>query len=68
VLSTISVSDKVASDSGVGSLAFTSRDVPGVSHHEFEVSVIVNAHRDIVVVLNPLFFGNTGVSDVVNIG
>lgn len=41
--------------------------MPGVAHHQFEVTIIINAHRDIVVVLDPLFFGNASVSDVVNI-
>ena len=38
--------------------------VPGIVHHELEVVVSVNAHGDVVVVLDPLIDGDSAVTGV----
>ena len=43
---------------------FLTVEVPGVVHHELEVSVIIDGHGDVIVVLNPLLHGNVTISSI----
>jgi hypothetical protein len=38
--------------------------VPGVVHHELEISIIIDGHRDIVVVFTPFFRSDVSISSV----
>jgi len=39
-------------------------EVPGVVHHELEVIVSVDAHGNVVVVLDPFVLGNTTIAGI----
>lgn len=62
LLGAILVDEQITLDSGVLTLSFASRNVPSVANHKFKIRVIVNAHRNIVVVLNPLFSSDSSIS------
>src|SRR6056300_546891 len=58
----LSIGDKVSGDGGVGRLALTASNVPGVAHHELEVVILVNGSTDICVVLLELLDSDLAVS------
>ena len=42
-------------------------EIPCIVHHEFEVVVSVDAHGNVVVVLDPLCLGDVSVTNVLNV-
>lgn len=62
VLGTVGIDHEMASDAGVGASTLTSFDVPGVTHHEFEVVVLIDRRAHIGVIVAELFKGHLVVS------